>query len=164
MRKKQNMVEGKYLVSSSREVQGSLARLLYEKNGPEVLPLIAAIFKEFGVVEGKKARNKLGDLDFTTAVRTFFRPALESKPPRAEIVELTDSKLVLKGLTCAMGLRGAGRAVCQAIMEIDKAIVSNLTKKKVELNIIHTMAANDPFCLVEFLVLGNNDPGTEGGS
>jgi hypothetical protein len=29
---------------------------------------------------------------------------------------------------------------------------------------MRVMAANDPFCLVEFLVLGNNDPGTEGGS
>jgi hypothetical protein len=156
------MVEGKYLASSSREVQGSLARLLYEKNGPEVLPLVAAIFKEFGTVEGKKARRKLGDLDFATAVRTFFRPALESKPPRAEIVELTDSKLVLKGLTCAMGLKEAGREVCQAVMEIDKAMVSNLTKKKVELNIIHTLAANDPYCLVEFLALGDSDSGMEG--
>jgi len=151
------MIEGKYLASSSREVQVSLARLLYEKNGPEVLPLIAAIFREFGTVEGKKARRKLGDLDFTTAVRTFFGPALESKPPRAEIVELTDSKLVLKGLTCAMGLKGAGREVCQAVMEIDKAMVSNLTKKEVELNIIQTLAANDPYCLVEFFVTGKND-------
>ena len=150
------MIEGKYLASSSREVQGSLARLLYEKNGPGVLQIIAAIFREFGAVEGKKARKKLGDLDFATAVRNFFRPALESKPPRAEIVELTGSKLVLKGLTCAMGLKGAGREVCQAVMEIDKAIVSKLTKKGVELNIIQTLAANDPYCLVEFLVTGEN--------
>jgi len=144
------LVENKYPASTSREVQGSLARLLYEKNGPEVLPLISSIFAEFGTIEGKKARKKLGDFGFVAALSTFFKPAIDGK--RAEIIELREDKLVLKGLTCAMGLKGAGREVCQAIMAVDKAIVSNLTGKEVKLNIKQTLAANDPYCLVEFIV------------
>ena len=148
------MGENEYLASTSREVQGSLARLLYERNGPEVLPLIATLFAEFGAVEGKKARKKLGELGFVAALKAFFRPAIDAK--RAEIIELSEDKLVLKGLTCAMGLRGAGREVCQAIMALDKAIVSNLTGKEVKMDIKQTLADGDSYCLVEFIVAENS--------
>jgi hypothetical protein len=146
------MNEKNYPASTSREVQGSLARILYEKNGPSVLPLVSSIFAEFGAIEGKKARKKTGEVDFATAVKTFFAPALESKPPRAEIVSVCGTKLVLKGFKCAMGLQGAGREVCRAVMAIDQAVIENLTGKDVKMDIKQSLAGDDEYCLVEFSV------------
>lgn len=145
------IIDGKnYLTSSSREVQGTLARILYEKCGPEVLPLIAEIFKEFGAVEGQKARQKVQPADFAAAVQSFFGPGVAAG--RAEIVELTDQKVVVRGRRCVMGLYGAGREVCQAIMALDRAMFGELAGKPVGMEIRKTLAANDEYCEIEFKV------------
>ena len=145
------IIDGKkYLTSSSREVQGTLARILYEKCGSEVLPIIAEVFKEFGTVEGKKARKKLPSADFAAAVKSFFGPGIEAG--RAELVELTDKKVIIRGRQCVMGLYDAGRETCRAVMAVDKAMLGELTGKPLRMEIKKTVAANDEYCEVEFEV------------
>lgn len=145
------ILEGKkYLTSSSREVQGTLARILYEKCGPEVLPIIAEVFKEFGATEGHKLRKKFQPGDFAAAVNTFFGPGIEAG--RAELVEFTGAKAIIRGFQCVMGLHGAGKEVCQAIMALDKAMLSELAGKPLRMEIRKTIAAGDEHCEIEFEV------------
>jgi len=145
------ILEGKkYLTSSSREVQGTLARILYEKCGPEVLPVIAEVFKEFGVTEGQKSRKKFQPADFAAAVKPLFGPSIEAG--RSELVELTGTKVIIRGFQCVMGLQGAGKEVCQAIMALDKAMLSELAGKPLRMEIRKTMAAGDEHCEIEFEV------------
>jgi len=142
--------EKKYLTSSSREVQGTLARILYEKCGPEVLPVIAEVFKEFGITEGQKSRKKSQPADFAAAVKPLFGPGIEAG--RSELVELTGTKVIIRGFQCVMGLQGAGKEVCQAIMALDKAMLSELAGKPLRMEIRKTLAAGDEHCEVEFEV------------
>ncbi|MBN2282568.1 MAG: L-2-amino-thiazoline-4-carboxylic acid hydrolase [Deltaproteobacteria bacterium] len=145
--------EKNYPASSGPEAQGSLAKALYEKGGAETLPLIASIFRRLGAVQGVKMRKKLGCEDFKSAAWGLFGPALKAQPPRAEFIELTDNKLVIKAFTCRLGLFGAGRNLCEAIMEIDRAMVSGMVGKDVDMKIEKTLAADDDCCLIEIRIV-----------
>lgn len=143
-----------YPASSAEEVMGSLARALYEKCGEAELPLISSLFGTLGDSAGQKMREKVGAVNFSVAVSKFFSPALKAVPPRAEFVELTDDKLVIKAFTCRIGLKGAGRKVCEAIMELDRNMISSLTGEKVAMQIEKSIAAGDDCCLIKFQVEG----------
>ncbi len=142
----------RYLASSRQEVMGSLARIVYEKNGAGALPLIESLFEELGVAEGRKAGKKLQANDFEEAIKSFFAPALQARPPRAEIVELSGEKVVIKAFKCVMGLYGAGKEVCQAVMALDQSMLTSLTEKPLRMEIIKSLAAGDEHCLIEFRV------------
>lgn len=146
------MPERNYPASSAEEVMGSMARALYERGGAEELPFIRKLFGTFGETAGRRIREKTNGLDFRSAVTKFFTPALKADPPRAEFVELTDTKLVIKAFTCRIGLAGAGRDVCEAIMELDHKIISRISGENVAMTIEKSIAAGDGHCLIKFEV------------
>jgi len=152
-------IEKQYPASSSAEVHGSLARALYEKGGAEALPLISSIFWRLGRAQGAKMRKKLDCDDFKSAVGGLFGPALKAQPPRAEFVELTDDRLLIRSFTCRLGLFGAGKELCEAVMEIDRAIVSEIVGGEVDMQIRKSFAADDDCCLIEFKLVrdGNGE-------
>ena len=51
-----------------------------------------------------------------------------------------------------MVLPGAGEEVCQAIMALDKAMLSELAGKPLRMEIRKTLAAGDEHCEIEFEV------------
>jgi hypothetical protein len=140
--------------STSEEVMGSLARVLYERQGREVIPLITSLFGKLGSSAGARLKRKGGTQDFTTAVTTFFTPALQSKPPRAEFVDLTENSLIVKAFTCRIGLCGAGRELCEAVMELDREMINQITGEEVNMIIEKSLAAGDDCCLIKFSVIG----------
>ncbi|MBF7084513.1 hypothetical protein IT084_16310 [Desulfallas sp. Bu1-1] len=146
-----------YPASSSQEVMGSLARALYEKGGPEILKIIESVFRRLGQVQGDTMKKKLVCGDFVSAVKGFFGPALKSSPPRAEFVELTEHRLVLKAFTCRMGIQGVGGDLCRAIMELDREMIGQMAGQEVEMRIDKSLAAGDNYCLIEFKTIAKKD-------
>ena len=88
---------------------------------------------------------------------TFFAPALKANPPRAEFVELTEDKLIIKAFTCRIGLHGAGRKLCEAIMEIDREMIGQIAGEKINMQIEKSMAAGDDCCLITFQLKPGED-------
>lgn len=146
-----------YPASSSEEVMGSLAKALSERSSQDEIPFIAALFGKMGKTSGRRLKEKMGRLDFASAVTTFFTPALKSQPPRAEFIELSDNRLVLKAFTCRLGLRGAGRELCKAIMELDREMISEIAGEKVVMCIEKSLAAGDDCCLIRFQLKPGED-------
>jgi predicted hydrocarbon binding protein len=71
---------------------------------------------------------------------------------RAGYIELTETKVIVRDRRCVMGLYGARKEVCQAIMAVDKAMLSELAGKSLRMEIKKTLAANDEYCEIEFTV------------
>lgn len=151
------MSREKYPASSNEEVMGSLARALHEKGGDEVIPFIASLFGKLGSTAGAKLKRKMEQGDFKSAVTTFFSSALNAQPPRAEFLELTDEKLVIKAFICRIGLFGAGRKLCEAIMELDREMISQIAGEKIDMHIEKSMAAGDDCCLIKFQLQPEED-------
>ena len=139
-----------YPASSSQEVMGSLARALYEKGGAESLKIIESVFQRYGRAQGRAKKEKIACGDFVSAVKGFFGPALKSSPPRAEFVELTEDRLVLRAFTCRIGIQGAGGELCRAIMELDRAMIGQMAGRELDMCIEKSLAAGDDCCLIEF--------------
>ncbi len=155
-KEQESLFTEKYPASSSAEVHGSLAKALFEEGGEDTLPLISSIFWRLGRAQGVKMKKKLDCDDFRSAVGGLFGPALKAQPPRAQFVELTDDRLVIRSFTCRLGLFGAGKKLCEAVMEIDRAIVSEIVGGDVDMKIEKSFAAGDDCCLIEFRKLDGN--------
>lgn len=146
-----------YPASSSQEVMGSLARALYEKGGAKSLKIIESVFKRYGRAQGRAMKEKIACGDFVSAVKGFFGPALKSFPPRAEFVELSENRLVLRAFTCRMGIQGAGGDLCRAIMELDRAMIGQMAGRELDMRIEKSLAAGDDCCLVKFITTAKRD-------
>lgn len=139
-------------VSTGKQLMGALARLLYEKNGEKSLGEISSLFFQLGSVDGGKIKRKLNSDEFETCIRTIFEPATKSNPPAAEILDLSPQGVTIKGMFCPLGLKGAGRKLCEAAMAMDLGMIEALTGKEIEMQIDRTMAAGDQHCQVKFRV------------
>jgi len=79
-----------------------------------------------------------------------MKGALESNPPRAEIVSSSDNEVVIKGHVCAMGLKGAGKEICEAIMAVDQETITEMVGKPLDMRIVKSLATGDDHCIIKF--------------
>ncbi|MBI4774379.1 MAG: L-2-amino-thiazoline-4-carboxylic acid hydrolase [Deltaproteobacteria bacterium] len=134
---------------SHMEVEGLLCKKFYEKYGDKALPVIRDVFQQWGEVQGKKMKKKLGDMDFKTAVLTYVDPATK-REPKAEIIEAKDDRVEIKVYACPYILDGHGRDLCEAMMAMDSEIIRAIVPGRIELELRSTLAAGDPCCHAVF--------------
>ena len=127
------------------EVEGELCKLFYQRFGDKALPIIEAVFREWGIVIGEGLRAKVPAGDLKAAVETYLRPTM-AREPKPEIIEATNEKVELKVFTCPYRLNGAGRPLCEAMTAMDKAAIGTLVGAEIEIKPFKTLAAPGDEC------------------
>ncbi|MCW4037460.1 MAG: hypothetical protein NWF13_01860 [Candidatus Bathyarchaeota archaeon] len=67
---------------------------------------------------------------------------------KMEIIELSDDMIHFKTSTCPMGIEGASKELCEAMMTSDKMMLSTLLGQEMESKITESVAAGDECCEV----------------
>jgi hypothetical protein len=134
------------LPSNHMEVEGELCKLFYQKFGQEALPIIKAVFHEWGIAIGERMRAKMPEVDFKTAIEAYLKPVLD-REPKPEIIESSDKRFEGKFFICPYRLNGAGRPLCEAMTTMETAVLETLTGEGVENRLLKTVAApGDEYC------------------
>ncbi|MFQ5987806.1 MAG: hypothetical protein ACE5H6_03035 [Dehalococcoidia bacterium] len=131
--------------SNHMEVEGELCKLFYQRFGKAALPIIEAVFGEWGRFLGEKMGSKLPSRDFCSVVRAHIQPALE-REPKPEILESSPSRVELKVFACPYHLEGKGRELCQAMMAMDREIIKAAAEVQVKMSLPRSIAAGDGWC------------------
>ncbi len=137
--------ESKSQVANSFDALGLLSRLVYQKFGREAIPIIEDVCYKLGLSSGKRMRGNSPPLSLKEAGAAFAEGAKRSGGS-AELAELSENKVRIKGYKCGLGLENTGRELCQAMMAIDKGTFEAATEREIKLDIPKSLAAGDEYC------------------
>jgi len=133
-------------VTNHMEVEGELCKLFYQKFGDEALPIVSSVFRRWGAYLGERRKEKLGGkLDFKAAVEAQMKPAME-REPKPEIIEFSDERVEIKIHLCPYRLKGGIKPLCEAMEEMDRAVIQSISKDNIETEIIESLANDDECC------------------
>jgi len=107
------------------------------------LPVIEDILGRQGCALGLRARKKLPDNRLSTIAEAF---AKNFDPATVNVVSISDERFHIQGSKCPFGLENTSRALCEAVMAIDREYFLAATEGKTNLEILQTRAAGDPIC------------------
>lgn len=136
-------------VNTARDALALLSRMIYKKYGDEVLPLIGEVCRRLGRSIGNQMRKKLNSFDLKSVGSAFLEDAKRRESP-VTLLELSEKIIRVKGERCGLGLAGAGRPICQAMMNMDIGLFEAATGREIDLSILKTVAAGDEYCDVAF--------------
>ena len=135
-----------FAITNHMEVEGELCELFYRRFGDEALPIVRSVFKRWGDYLGDRRREKLGGrVDFEAAVEAQMKPAME-REPKLEIIASSDERVEIKVHVCPYRLRGGIKPLCDAMEEMDRAILQSICKEDIELEIVGSLANDDECC------------------
>ena len=132
--------------SNHMELEGELCKLFYRRFGEGALPIIAEVFRSWGLVLGRRTKDKLSNVSFKVALEAYFQP-VTAREPKPEIIEFTEKKAKVKVFNCPYRLNGAGIALCEAMTSMDRAFLEVLLDGNIELELRESLASGDPYCL-----------------
>ncbi|PIP05451.1 MAG: hypothetical protein CO012_05485 [Syntrophobacterales bacterium CG_4_8_14_3_um_filter_49_14] len=136
-------------VNTARDALALLSRMIYKKYGDEVLPLIGEVCRKLGRAIGNQMRKNLDSFDLKSVGNAFLEGARRRKSP-VTLLELTEKRIRVRSERCALGLAGAGRPICEAMMNMDIGIFEAATGIEIDLSILKTVADGDEYCDVAF--------------
>jgi len=136
-------------VNTARDALALLSRMVYRKYGDEVLPLIGEVCRKLGRAIGNQMRKNLDSFDLKSVGNAFLEGARRRKSP-VTLLELTEKRIRVKSERCGLGLAGAGRPICEAMMNMDIGIFEAATGEEIALSILKTVADGDEYCDVAF--------------
>jgi len=119
-------------------VNGLYARLrnnydfIYRRYGNDGLDLIADMSREYGLTIAARAKGKLEDTELASVANyllRIFETVGRSKNNLTELVEITDSKVVIKAYQCPLHFDMP--AMCLAHTTMEKTVVETLNPKLV---------------------------------
>ncbi len=133
------------IIKTLMENYGAMAKDFYEKFGDEALPVIAQaagrLGQQFGQMRLQQAPG--GGIKLIDAQ---FHATLSMLGVKLETVHVSDNEYHIKSSRCAGGIGGTCRALCEAMMHYDQNVISTYLGKKVEVEILKTVAAGDDQC------------------
>jgi len=133
-------------------VNGLYARLrnnydfIYRRYGNDGLDLIADMSREYGLTIAARAKGKLGNTELGSVANyllRIFETVGRSKNNLTELVETTDSKVVIKAYQCPLHFDIP--AMCLAHTTMEKTVVETLNPKLVY-RIGKSIPAGDKYC------------------
>ena len=133
-------------------VSGLYARLrnnydfIYRRYGDDGLDLIADMSREYGLTIAARAKGKLENNDLASVsnyLLRIFETVGRSKNNLTELVETTDSKVVIKAYQCPLHFNIP--AMCLAHTTMEKTVVETLNPKLVY-RIGKSIPAGDKYC------------------
>ena len=125
------------------EAQGLLIKAIYKKFGEEALPIITKVLKKQGKSLGLKIKKKLPKNNLTSVAKAFSKSFDQNF---VKVISISDEKFQIRGTKCPFGLENTSRALCEAVMAIDHEYFREAVSDKIELKILKTVAAGDPYC------------------
>ena len=135
-------------VMTPRQALGLLYKLAYRKFGKDTLPIIEEVCFKLGIADGQRIKKGMPNLSFKTAQERFLHNA-RKKGIDTEIIELTETKRHTKFYgPCILRLENSSRELCEAAMALDKGMFETAIGAKLNLKILKTLAAGDPYCEV----------------
>ena len=126
---------------------GDLCKACYEKNGKEALPIIAEIASK-GVVKQAEIVQKMMPVKDMKGVGELLKMMDATTDMGMQVIELSNDRVHFKNPGCILGLEGTNRELCDAVMNMDRNMMSTLLGREVETNIVRTVAAGDRECEV----------------
>ena len=133
-------------------VNGLYARLrnnydfIYRRYGNDGLDLIADMSREYGLTIAARAKGKLENTELASVANyllRIFETVGRSKNNLTELVETTDSKVVIKAYQCPLHFDIP--AMCLAHTTMEKTVVETLNPKLVY-RIGKSIPAGDKYC------------------
>jgi hypothetical protein len=133
-------------------VSGLYARLrnnydfIYRRYGDDGLDLIADMSREYGLTIAARANGKLENTELASVANyllRIFETVGRSKNNLTELVETTDSKVVIKAYQCPLHFDMP--AMCLAHTTMEKTVVETLNPKLVY-RIGKSIPAGDKYC------------------
>ena len=133
-------------------VNGLYARLrnnydfIYRRYGNDGLDLIADMSREYGLTIAARAKGKLENTELASVANyllRIFETVGRSKNNLTELVETTDSKVVIKAYQCPLHFNIP--AMCLAHTTMEKTVVETLNPKLVY-RIGKSIPAGDKYC------------------
>ncbi|MCK4380697.1 MAG: L-2-amino-thiazoline-4-carboxylic acid hydrolase [Candidatus Lokiarchaeota archaeon] len=137
----QNNVEK--LPSNQIEAQGLLIKAVYKKFGVEALPIIKNVCRKQGKSLGLKVKKKLSNNNLTSVAQAFSKSFDQNF---VKVISISDERFQIHGTKCPFGLENTSRELCEAVMAIDHGYFREAVSDKIELKILKTVAAGDPYC------------------
>ena len=133
----------KNLPSNPIEAQGLLIKTIYKKFGVEVLPIIKDVCRKQGKSLGLRLKKKIPNNNLSTVAKAFSRSFDQNY---VKVITISDKKFQINGTKCPFGLENTSRELCEAVMVIDHEYFREAVSDKIELKILKTVAAGDPYC------------------
>ena len=140
-------------VNTVRDALALLSVLCYKRFGADALPLIGEVCHKLGRSIGNQMRTNLDSFDLKSVGNAFLEGARRRKSP-VTLLELTEKRIRVRSERCGLGLAGAGRPICEAMMNMDIGIFEAATGEEIDLSILKTVAAGDECCDVIFTSKG----------
>ena len=125
------------------EAQGLLIKAVYKKYGAEVLTIIKKVCEKQGRSLGLKVKRKLPNNNLTTVAKAFSKSFDQNF---VKIISISDEKFQIRGTKCPFGLENTSRELCEAVMAIDHEYFREAVSDNIQLKILKTVAAGDPYC------------------
>ena len=129
-------------------VIGNLSKEFYNKFGDEALPIITKVSLESGAKSAEMMQSMLKSKDMKSIAELF--KMWEMMGMKFEILSVSDDMLHFKTPKCVPGIENTSKALCEAMMNSDKAMVGTLLGKEVTVKIPKSMASGDEYCEVIF--------------
>jgi len=126
---------------------GALSKSFYQKYGKEALPVIAGVMGQGGVEWGK-LMQKMTPVKGMKTYGEAFKGMGSMMGMGLDVVELSDNKIHFKLSKCPFGIEGTSKELCEAMMNLDKAMMSTFLGKQGEVKVLKTVAAGDKLCEV----------------
>lgn len=128
---------------------GALVKAFYKRYGKEALPIITEVMSQGGVGWGK-IMQQMGPVKGMKGVGEAYKRMASMMGLKMEVVELSDKASHFKTSQCSLGIEGASKELCEAMMAADKKAMSTLLGQEVELKILKCIAAGDKECEIIF--------------
>jgi len=125
------------------EAQGLLIKAVYKKYGEEVLSIIKNVCRKQGKSLGHKVKRKLPNNNLTTVAKAFSKNFDQNF---VKIISISDQKFQIHGTKCPFRLENTSRELCEAVMAIDHEYFREAVSDNIQLKILKTVAAGDPYC------------------
>ena len=125
------------------EAQGFLIKAVYKKYGVEVLSIIKNVCGKHGKSLGLRVKRKLPNNNFATVAKAFSKSFDQNF---VKIISISDEKFQIHGIKCPFGLENTSRELCEAVMAIDHEYFREAVSDNIQLKILKTVAAGDPYC------------------
>ena len=129
---------------------GDLGSAFYMKYGKDALPTIAAVSAKYGAPYAKIVQKMMPVKSMKDIGEMYKMMMAMMGGENMEIVKLSDDVLHFKMSHCPVCIEGTSQELCEAMMNMDKKMVSTLLGQQINVKVPKSVAAGDKYCEVIF--------------
>jgi len=140
--------------TNMQTLHGRLCVAIYKNLGDAVLPVIKEIYGGYGFEVGTGLKKKWNPTNLGAAGEAFVDMTNKAGLPSS--IEMRDGIAYWTGYRCPFGIENTYRAVCEALMEMDRQIFCALLgvdRDRMEFTIEKSLADGDDCCQGIFRLL-----------